>query len=74
MVIHDHIFLYVMYKSSLTLFQHIMEPTHYHPGETLNILNLVFINEQTIIKEVQYLPGLGYSDHVHLFIFEVYVL
>ena len=43
-----------------------MEPTHYHPGETLNILDLVFINEQTIIKEVQYLSGLGYSDHVCL--------
>ena len=34
----------------LYLFQHIMKPTHYHPGETPNILDLVFTNEQTMIN------------------------
>ena len=43
-----------------------MEPTRYRPGETPNILDLVFTNEQTMINEVQYLPGLGCSDHVCL--------
>ena len=50
----------------LYLFQHIMKPTRYRPGETPNILDLVFTNEQTMIDEIQYLPGLGCSDHVCL--------
>jgi len=51
---------------NLYLVQHVMEPTHYRPGITPHILNLVFTNEQTMINEVQYLPGLGCSNHVCL--------
>ena len=50
----------------LYLIQHIMKPTRYRPGETPNILDIVFTNEQTMIDEIQYLPGLGCSDHVCL--------
>jgi len=50
----------------LYLVQHVMEPTRYHPGETSHILDLVFTNEQTMINEVHYLPGLGCSDHICL--------
>ena len=50
----------------LYLFQHITEPTHYRQGETPHILDLVFTNEQTMINDIQYLPGLGCSDHVCL--------
>ena len=37
----------------LYLFQHIMKLTRNRPGETPNILDLVFTNEQTMINEVQ---------------------
>jgi len=50
----------------LYLVQHIMEPTHYCPGETPHILDLIFTNEQTMIDEVHYLPGLGCNGQVCL--------
>ena len=43
-----------------------MEPTHCRPGKTPHILDLVITNEQTMINEVYYLPGLGCSYHVCL--------
>jgi len=50
----------------LYLVQHVMEPTHYRPGETPHILDLVIANERTMINDMQYLPGLGCNDHVCL--------
>ena len=48
----------------LFLFQHIQEPTHFRPGTTLSLLDLVFTNEDNMINHIDYLPGLGKSDHV----------
>ena len=53
--IHDH-----------CLFQHITEPTHYRPNTVANTLDLVFTNEDGMINSVEYLPGIGSSDHVCL--------
>ena len=53
--IHDH-----------CLFQHITEPTHYRPNIVANTLDLVFTNEDGMINSVEYLPGIGSSDHVCL--------
>ena len=48
------------------LFQHIKHPTRYRLGESPNTLDLVFTNEEGVVKNLQYLPPLGNSDHVIL--------
>ena len=48
------------------LFQHVRCPTRVKPGETLSLLDLVFTNEEGMIKNMNILPGLGMSDHVVL--------
>lgn len=48
------------------LFQHVKRPTRYRLGETSNILDLVFSNEEGMVRNMEYLPGLGKSDHVTL--------
>ena len=41
------------------LFQHVTEPTHYRPNTIANILDLVLTNEEAMINNIQYLPGIG---------------
>ena len=48
------------------LFQHVQEPTRYRHGDCSNTLDLVFTNEEGMIKNLQYLPGIGKSDHISL--------
>ena len=48
------------------LFQHVTTPTHYRLNTTANILDLVLTNEEAMINIIQYLPGIGSSDHVCL--------
>jgi len=48
------------------LFQHVTTPTHYRLNTTANILDLVLTNEEAMINTIQYLPGIGSSDHVCL--------
>ena len=48
------------------LTQHIKKPTRYREHSLLSILDLVLTNEENMIDEVEYLPGLGKSDHTIL--------
>ena len=48
----------------LFLFQHIHEPTRYRGDQTPHVLDLVFTNEENMIDNIQYHPGLANSDHV----------
>ena len=48
----------------LSLFQHVQEPTCFRPDTAPSLLDLVFTNEVNMIKDINYLPGLGNSDHV----------
>ena len=48
----------------LFLHQHILEPTRYRGNQTPHVLDLVFSNEEGMVSDVSYLPGLGSSDHV----------
>jgi len=52
--------------NSCCLFQHVTEPTHYRFNTTANTLDLVFTNEDGMINNIEYLPGIGASDHVCL--------
>ena len=48
------------------LVQHVIEPTRYRVNQNDNTLDLIFTNEEGIVKEVEYGPHLGASDHVIL--------
>lgn len=48
------------------LLQHVTEPTRYRHGQNSNTLDLILTNEENMINRIQYLPGLGLSDHACL--------
>ena len=55
------------------LYQHVHNSTRYMENSTPHILDLIFSNEKDFVEDIQYLPGLGLSDHVCLeFSFECY--
>ena len=50
----------------LFLFQHVFKPTRYREGSEPSVLDLILTNEEEMITDVLYSPGLGKSDHVVL--------
>ena len=48
------------------LFQHVTQPTRFREGVTPSTLDLVMTNEEGMLTDLQYSPGLGMSDHVVL--------
>ena len=46
--------------------QHVTEPTRYREGVMPSCLDLVLTNEEGMLSEFRYLPGLRKSDHVIL--------
>ena len=62
-----HVESFIDTIQDLFLFQHIQEPTRFRPGTTPSLLDLVFTNEANIINHIDYLPGLGNSDHVCIY-------
>ena len=56
------------------LYQHITEPTRFRTGETPSVLDLVLTNEDHMVTNINYMPGLGKNDHLQLsFVFDWYV-
>ncbi len=49
------------------LFQHVRHPTRIRTGNVPSILDLIFTNEENMVEEVEFLPGLGLSDHLVLY-------
>lgn len=49
------------------LHQMIFHPTRYRTGSQPHLLDLVLTNEPNMVKDINYLPGLGMSDHVCVF-------
>lgn len=45
------------------LFQHVTEPTHYRGDNTPNVLDLVFSNEEAMIRNLSHCAPLGKSHH-----------
>jgi len=41
-----------------------MEPTRFRGDDAPHLLDLVFTNNDNIIENLRYLPGLGSSDHL----------
>ena len=54
------------------LYQHVENPTRYRDNSTPHILDLIFSNEKDFVEDIQYLPGLGLSDHVCLKCYSLY--
>lgn len=48
------------------LHQHVDRPTRFRLGETPHTLDLVLSNEEGMVRDLEFLPGLGASDHVVL--------
>ena len=59
-----HMFLNIVHDC--LLFQHVTHPTRYRQGYTPSTLDLVLTNEEGMISDLEYQPGLGKSDHVVL--------
>ena len=45
-------------------FQHILNPTRYREGNESSVLDLILTNEEEMVTNIKYLPGLGKSDHL----------
>ena len=48
------------------LFQHVNTPTRYREGNVSSVLDLIFTNEEEMVTDLEFLPGLGKSDHLVL--------
>ena len=59
-----HKFLTLVQDSML--FQHVTQPTRYREGDTPRSLDLLFTNEEGMLSDLCYLPGIGKSDHLVL--------
>ena len=46
------------------LFQHVKQPTRFRDGQEPSILDLVLTNEEHMVNNITYSPGLGKSDHL----------
>ena len=46
--------------------QHITNPTRYREGNVSSVLDLIFTNEEDLVNDISYYPGLGKSDHLVL--------
>ena len=46
------------------MYQHVTEPTRYRPNENPNLLDLVLSSEESMVRDMNYLPPLGESDHI----------
>nr|XP_054763699.1 titin homolog [Lytechinus pictus] len=60
---HSHEQKFIDCLSDCFLHQHIDEYTRYRTGQQPHILDLLITNEEGMIGNVSYLPGLGLSDH-----------
>ena len=48
------------------LFLHVKQPTRFRADQEPSTLDLIFTNEEHMINNISYLPGLGKSDHLVL--------
>ena len=48
------------------LTQHVSSPTRFRPGQPPSLLDLLLTNEEGMIRDLSYQPGLGLSDHIAL--------
>ena len=59
----QHIYAFLEIIQDYFLKQHITEPTRYREGEESSLLDLIITNEEGMVQNVSYHPGLGDSDY-----------
>ena len=47
-------------------FQHVTKPTRYQEGNESSVLDIIFTNEEDMVTDIEFLSGLGKSDHLVL--------
>ena len=62
----EHLLTFIKPVQECFLYQHVLEPTRYRSGEDPSLLDLILTNEEGVIQNLAYHPGLGDSDHVSL--------
>ena len=56
------------------LYQDVVEPTRFRPGEVSSLLDLILTNEESMVSDLKYMVALGKSDHLQLiFNFNCYI-
>ena len=60
----SHVQSFIDTVLDLFMFQHITEPTRFRGDATPYLLELVFTNNENMVYNLKYLPGLGNSDHL----------
>lgn len=60
----SHAFIDILHDSFL--YQHVENPTRFRLGDTPHTLDLIMSSEEAMVKNLEYLPGLGSSDHILL--------
>ena len=63
---HGHLSSFIATIKECFLHQHVTEPTRFRFGEELSLLDLVLSNEEGMVYNLAYHPGLGDSDHIIL--------
>ena len=58
---NSHTQAFVETIQDMFLYQHVYKPTRYRPNATPHILDLILTNEENMVNDLQYLPGLGSS-------------
>ena len=61
---HDHLSSFITTIQECSLHQHVTEPARFRFGEEPSFLDLVLSNEEGMVYNLAYHPGLGDSDHV----------
>lgn len=62
----EHQSLFIDALHECYLHQHVTEPTRFRNNETPNLLDLLLSSEESMVKDLLYLPPLGESDHICL--------
>lgn len=62
----EHLSQFIRTFQHCFLYQHVTEPTRYRQGEEPSLLDLVMSNEEGMVSNINYQPGLGDSDHICL--------
>ena len=56
------------------LHQHVKEPTRYRSDNIPSLLDLISTNEEHMVSDLNYLPGLGSGDHLQInFVFKCFI-
>ena len=63
----DHIaYLFLEAVRDCFFYQHVIEPTRIREQNTPSSLDLILTNEENMVSNLQYIQGLGRSDHLVL--------